>query len=97
MAQVIALNRNQGVDLEYVALLEDLLASARRGEDSGFVGLIERRNGKPRVVSRGSLAKDNARVASLVSQALDVFCLRAGISHPLVELRCPLPRQVKKA
>lgn len=97
MGQVYVLNKKPGVDLEYVALLEDLLARARRGEDSGFAGVVDQANGKPRVVSRGSFARDNERAIKIASKALDSFCRWAGVAHPAVAVHCPVPWQVKKA
>lgn len=80
---------------EYVALLEDLLGRARRGEDRGVVALVDQATGKPRVVTRGSLADDNERVAKLVARALSAFCQRAYIARPAVAVRRFIPRHLK--
>lgn len=80
-----------------MAYLEETLALARRGRARGGIGAIEMDDGSVRVFSRGTFAKDGARAAKIASEALDVFCREARISHPKIEAFCALPPGLRNA
>lgn len=98
MGRVIALETKKNVDQDLVALLEEMLASARRGEARGIAGMLDMASGKQRVFSRGTFADDEHRTVRIASTALDTLCQRTGIPHPKVNTTCPLPpRLTRKA
>jgi hypothetical protein len=81
MGNVIAIKKPPDVDLDLVELLEELLAAARRGEDTGIIATIDKANGRQRIVSRGSFGRDEERAVRVVSRSLDLYCQRAGLAH----------------
>jgi len=96
MGQVIQLSTKQNVDQELVEFFEEALASARRGQARGFIGVLDQANGKQRVVSRGTFACDEERAIRIASLALDSFCTQAGVAHPKVNAACALPPRLRR-
>lgn len=97
MGRVIALDKKKNVDLGWVEFLEEMLASARRGESGGGIGVVDLADGTQRIFSRGTFAKDERRAVRISSNALDLYCKDAGIAHPKVAAYCALPPRLKKA
>lgn len=97
MGRVIQLETRKNVDQDLVALLEEMLASARRGDGVGAAGMFEMSNGKLRVFSKGTFAQDDTRTAKAGSQAVEALCQRAGIPHPKLNAMCKLPPRLLKA
>jgi hypothetical protein len=94
MGKVIAIKKPPDVDLDLVELLEELLAAARRGEDTGIIATIDKANGRQRVVSRGSFGRDEERAVRIAARSLDLYCQRAGIAYPRVNDENTLPARM---
>src|SRR5688572_11141924 len=97
MGQEIPLEANKDVDQDLVALFEEMLACARRGEAKGFMGVLELPGDKQRAITRGTFAKDAELAVKVASMALDGMCKRTGIAHPKVNAHCALPPRHRKA
>lgn len=92
MGQVLVLEKKKNVDQGLVAMLEEMLASARRGEARGSWAAFDMADGTQRIISRGTFSQDEERAMRIVQGAIDLYCQEAGIAHPKVAAYCALPR-----
>jgi len=87
-SQVIPLRRHHQNE-ESIAILEELLASARRGEITGVAVAADRRGKSTLIVTAGTIAQDDERLARTVHTALAHFCKLKKV-EPRAEQRLPL-------